>query len=90
MPTARELRYEAVPPPTRRGLSRVEAAGYIGISPTLFDRMVTDGSMPPPKRVCSRIIWDRKALDCAFEALPGGYDSERATGDVNEWNDLLK
>jgi predicted DNA-binding transcriptional regulator AlpA len=89
MPTARELRYEAVPPPTRRGLSRVEAAGYIGVSPTLFDRMVADGSMPPPKRVCGRVIWDRKALDRAFEALPGGDDSAQAIGEDNEWNELL-
>jgi hypothetical protein len=29
-----------------RGMSRVEAADYIGVSPTLFDTMVRDGRMP--------------------------------------------
>jgi predicted DNA-binding transcriptional regulator AlpA len=45
-----------------RGLSRREAARYIGISPSLFDQMVADNWMPAPKRICQ--------LDAAFEALP--------------------
>jgi len=32
-----------------RGLSRVQAAEYIGVSPSTFDKMVTDGEMPAPK-----------------------------------------
>ena len=62
--TRRELRF----PP--RGMSRVEAADYLGISPTLFDTMVKDGRMPGPKLINTRTIWDRLALDRAFEALP--------------------
>jgi predicted DNA-binding transcriptional regulator AlpA len=61
---ARELRF----PP--RGLSRVEAADYVGISPSLFDVMIRDGRMPGPKLINSRTVWDRLALDRAFEALP--------------------
>lgn len=57
----------AYPP---RGLSRDEAARYVGVGPTLFDEMVADGRMPRPKRVNSRTIWDRVALDIAFTALP--------------------
>ncbi|RWM28614.1 hypothetical protein [Mesorhizobium sp.] len=53
-----------------RGLSRVEAAAYIGVSASLFDEMVKDGRMPKPKRVNSRTIWDRHQVDHAFEALP--------------------
>lgn len=53
-----------------RGLSRVEAAAYIGISPSLFDELVGDGRMPKPKRINSRTIWDRLELDEAFAALP--------------------
>ena len=60
----RELRF----PP--RGMSRVEAADYIGVSPSLFDTMVRDGRMPGPKLINTRTIWDRLALDRAFEALP--------------------
>jgi len=60
----RELR---LPP---RGLSRIEAADYVGVSPSLFDTMVTDGRMPGPKLINSRTVWDRFALDRAFDQLP--------------------
>jgi predicted DNA-binding transcriptional regulator AlpA len=63
-----------------RGLSRVEAAGYVGVSPSLFDEMVRDRRMPNPKRINRRTVWDRKQLDIAFEALPD--DSE----DRNPWD----
>jgi len=35
----------------RRGLSRIEAAAYVGVSPTLFDLRVQDGIMPGPGRL---------------------------------------
>lgn len=53
-----------------RGLNRVEAARYVGVSVTLFDQMVADERMPAPKRINSRTVWDRLALDIYFEALP--------------------
>lgn len=52
-----------------RGLSRVQAAAYVGVSPTLFDAMVDDGRMPRPVRINSRTVWDRLQLDEAFAAL---------------------
>jgi predicted DNA-binding transcriptional regulator AlpA len=52
-----------------RGLSRAQAAAYIGVSPSLFDEMVRDGRMPKPKRINSRTIWDRIRLDDAFAAI---------------------
>ncbi|WP_047189620.1 helix-turn-helix transcriptional regulator [Microvirga vignae] len=57
-----------------RGLSRVEAAAYIGVSPSLFDQMVRDRRMPKPKRINSRTVWDRHRLDAAFAALPDEDD----------------
>ncbi|WP_424627964.1 helix-turn-helix transcriptional regulator [Bradyrhizobium sp. SYSU BS000235] len=65
-----EARLSSTVPP--RGLSRSEAASYIGISPSLFDQMVHDGRMPPPKRINSRTVWDRVRLDQAFDCLPEG------------------
>jgi hypothetical protein len=53
-----------------RGLSRVEAAAYVGVSPTTFDELVEAGTMPQPKTVLTRRIWDRQGLDLAFDALP--------------------
>lgn len=57
-----------------RGLSRVQAAEYIGVSPSLFDQMIEDGRMPRPKRINARTVWDRIKLDEAFSSLPGGDD----------------
>jgi predicted DNA-binding transcriptional regulator AlpA len=53
-----------------RGLSRIEAAGYCGISASLFDQLVADGRMPPPKCINARRVWDRRQLDEAFAQLP--------------------
>lgn len=71
----------AVAPPAARGLNRVEAAGYIGVSPSLFDEMVADKRMPKPKRINARTVWDVRKLDVAFDALPGDEESDLA----NEW-----
>ncbi|WP_441232664.1 helix-turn-helix transcriptional regulator [Bradyrhizobium sp. 1200_D9_N1_1] len=57
----------AYPP---RGLSRDEAARYIGVGTTKFDELVASGQMPRPKRVGARVIWDRLRLDAAFSDLP--------------------
>nr|WP_174800066.1 hypothetical protein [Methylobacterium currus] len=53
-----------------RGLSRIEAAAFVGVSPNLFDEMVRDGRMPQPKLVNARVIWDRIKVEAHFEALP--------------------
>jgi predicted DNA-binding transcriptional regulator AlpA len=55
-----------------RGLSRAQAAEYVGIGCSKFDEMVNDGRMPRPKRIDSRCVWDRVQLDEAFAALDGG------------------
>jgi hypothetical protein len=57
-------------PIPRRGLSRVEASMYIGVSPGKFDELVRDGRMPAPKRIDGRKVWDIQNLDLAFDALP--------------------
>jgi predicted DNA-binding transcriptional regulator AlpA len=73
---SRELRRLTQP---RRGLRRHEAAAYIGISPTKFDELVDDGRMPRPKRIDGAVVWDQRALDFAFDALPDD-------GDANAWD----
>ena len=62
--------------PSRRGLSRAESAGYIGVGTSKFDSMVSDGRMPKPKRIDGRRVWDRHAVDRAFGKLPGDEQSE--------------
>ena len=52
-----------------RGLSRIFAAAYIGISTTFFDQLVAKGKLPPPVKIGARLVWDRFDLDAAFEAM---------------------
>lgn len=60
-----------------RGLSREEAARYVGIGPTLFDQLVEQGKMPKPARIGRRAIWDRYKLDAAFADLDDGAAENR-------------
>lgn len=52
-----------------RGLAREDAAAYVGVGTTLFDRMVQDGRMPKSARIDGRVIWDRRQLDRAMDRL---------------------
>ena len=73
----------ALPLPTRRGLSRAEAAGYVGIGVSKFDALVVDGRMPKALRIDGRRLWDVRQLDSAFDALHD--DREDA---ANPWDSL--
>ncbi len=57
------------------------AAKYIGVSPSLFDQLVSDGRMPKPKAINSRRVWDRLQVDEYFSAL--SYESN---ADANPWD----
>ncbi len=65
---SRELRPDPLSYPPR-GMSRDEAARYVGVSATKFDDLVADGRMPQPKRIDGRVVWDRLRLDAAFSEL---------------------
>jgi predicted DNA-binding transcriptional regulator AlpA len=53
-----------------RLLRRQHAAGYLGVSVTYFDRLVRDGTVPPPKRLAEGVrAWDRFDLDAVVDAL---------------------
>lgn len=56
-------------PVPRRGLSRDEAAMYVGISAAKFDELIRDGRMPSPVNIDRRKVWDIRALDLAFDEL---------------------
>lgn len=76
------IRVEAVP---RRGLSRQEAARYVGISTTTFDKLVHEGKMPQPFRIGARTIWDLRKLDAAFDVLSGPEEVD-SFADWEEWS----
>ncbi|HEV3160094.1 MAG TPA: hypothetical protein VGZ89_08930 [Xanthobacteraceae bacterium] len=57
-------------PTPRRGLSRVEAATYLGISPSKFDELRKTGRIGPAKILDSRKLYDIEMLDEFFNSLP--------------------
>lgn len=63
----RSRRHSAVHP---RGLRRVDAARYLGISPAHFDKQVKAGTVPKPLERFGVNIWDRMALDALFDSVP--------------------
>lgn len=65
-----------------RGLSRVEAAYYFGVSASLFDEMVSDGRAPSPRLINSRTVWDVRELDSSFDCLP----YRNTVSDANPWD----
>jgi predicted DNA-binding transcriptional regulator AlpA len=80
----RRQRRNVLPPSLApRGLSRVETAQYVGVSPTKFDEMVADRRMPKPKRIDGRVVWDRLAIDRAFEGLPDDNVGDDPWGSVS-------
>jgi excisionase family DNA binding protein len=62
----------------------VEAARYLGVGTTTFDALVKDGTMPKPKTIGARRVWDRHKLDIAFDELPGDEDA----GHDGVWSDV--
>ena len=75
--------------PVRRGLSEVEAAIYLSLSPSFFRRLVDQKVMPRPRVAGGRRIWDVEELDLAFKALPreGGDDALFGGEGGNSWAD---
>lgn len=50
-----------------RGLRRAQAAAYLGISPSHFDKQRQAGAIPPPKLMFGVDLWDRLDLDSIFD-----------------------
>ena len=61
-------------PTPRRGLSRVEAATYLGISPSKFDELRKSGRIGPVKILDGRKLYAIEMLDEFFDALPAEGD----------------
>jgi hypothetical protein len=57
-------------PVPRRGLSRTEAAIYLGISPSKFDELRKANRIAPPKVLDGRLIFTVERLDEFLDSLP--------------------
>lgn len=52
------------------GLSRAQAAAYVGMGISLFDQLVDSGHLPKPRQAQGRLIWHRREVEEAFADLP--------------------
>jgi predicted DNA-binding transcriptional regulator AlpA len=55
-------------PVPRRGLSRDEAAMYVGISAAKFDELIRDGRMPSPVNIDRRKAFDELSTETGTRA----------------------
>jgi predicted DNA-binding transcriptional regulator AlpA len=83
VPTQRQrpkrLQDELAYPP--RAMRADQAAAYLSISRSTFLKSVDEGKMPKPIRIDGITLWDRLALDVAFEDLSAVEDEGRNTFD---------
>jgi predicted DNA-binding transcriptional regulator AlpA len=64
-----------------RWLRRIEAARWVGMSPSKFDQLVKDRRLPKAKTIDGIVVWDRHQLDGAMELLP----DKGLSGDDDDW-----
>ncbi|WP_063776637.1 helix-turn-helix transcriptional regulator [Microvirga massiliensis] len=69
------------------GLTREQAAEFIGVSVSTFDRMVEAGEMPRPRKARGCVRWDVTELVEAFRKLPrqGGEVRKPSDDEDDEW-----
>ena len=69
------------------GLNREQAAEFIGVSVSTFDRMVAAGERPRPRKARGCVRWDVAELVEAFRKLPrqGGDVQKPSNDDDDEW-----
>lgn len=65
----------------QRGLSRAEAAHYVGVGVRLFDQLVSADQMPPARALGGKFVWDIRELDDAFDQLPHIGDHQARVAD---------
>lgn len=87
-------RHQLLPPGVLPfGVDRVQAAVLIGISESTFDKCVAAGTMPQPRILGGRNIWDVEELYQAFKRIPhreefnGGFLEDGGTTSSNPWDD---
>lgn len=72
------------------GISREQAAAFVGVSASTFDKMVAARSMPEPRVPSSgRMVWDVDDLIAAFKRLPyrGNDEPDFSAATGNPWDD---
>lgn len=65
-----------------RGLRRADAARYLGISPSHFDKQREAGAIPAPRQILGVALYDRHDLDALFSQPANDNQPDEA----NEWD----
>lgn len=65
-----------------RGLRREQAAAYLGISPSHFDKQREAGTIPAPRELFGVMLWDRHKLDALFD----DSHHEAQNDNFNDWD----
>jgi excisionase family DNA binding protein len=75
----------------RRGLNETEASVYVGIGPTKFRELVAAKTMPAPRMIGTRRVWDIAHLDAAFDSLPvEGAETPDTWADFNNGSNQVQ
>ena len=72
------------------GINREQAAAFVGISPTLYDKAVEAGTMPGPRVIGGRQVYDVQEVIEAFRRLPHKHGEaaplDESSGAANPWD----
>ena len=66
-----------------RGLTREQAAAYVGVSPSQFMELVVSRKMPAPKRLGAQLRWDRFEIDRVLDA------TDASLRNIADWQELV-
>lgn len=66
------------------GLSREQAAAFVGVSASFFDTLVAQGVYPKPVVFGTRRVWHRPSLEAAFDKARGASQSDPFLDRLNE------
>jgi hypothetical protein len=65
------------------------AAAYLDMSRTKFLELVDQGRLPQPKIIDGIRVWDRLALEAAFNEFPDRSDDD-SVGRRNTFDEILR
>ena len=85
---ARKLADDLGYPP--RGMRANRAAAYLDMSRSKFLELVEQGRLPKPKIIDGIRVWDRLAVDAAFNDFPDRSDGDSVGGRANTFDEVLR
>jgi predicted DNA-binding transcriptional regulator AlpA len=77
----------AYPP---RAMKAERAAAYLDMSRSKFLELVEEGRLPKPKIIDGLRVWDRLAIDAAFNVFPDRDHGDSLGAQRNTFDDALR